>query len=86
MRRDILTKNERIAELEASMTDQKNSYETKLQNLTHKLETSVTQKTIQLQDSEAAYQEQVEALKKELKVWTHCLNSGAHCLRIITGL
>lgn len=77
MRRDILTKNERIAELEASITDQRNSYETKLQNLTHQMETGLTQKRIQLQDSEANYQEQLEALKKELKVCTHCLSNGA---------
>lgn len=68
MRRDILTKNERIAELDTSLAEQKNSYEAKLKAVTQKLETSLSQKKLQLQESEANYQEQVDALKKELKV------------------
>lgn len=68
MRREILTKNDRIAELEASLTDQKTSYETKLRNVTQKMETGISQKNFQLQEVEGNYQEQVESLKKELKV------------------
>lgn len=68
MRREILTKNDRIAELETSLTDQKTSYETKLRNVTQKMETGISQKNFQLQEVEGNYQEQVESLKKELKV------------------
>eukprot|EP00892_Ulva_mutabilis_P000632 jgi/Ulvmu1/1056/UM105_0014.1 len=67
MRRDILTKNDRIAELESSLADQKASYEAQLRQVTQKMEAGISQKNLQLQELEGNYQEQVDSLKKELK-------------------
>jgi hypothetical protein len=66
MRRDIFTKNEKIGELQAALSDQAASFDIQMQTQCAALEDKLTQEQRAAQETEEKLREEVEGLTKEL--------------------
>ena len=68
MRRDIHTKNEKIAALENALEAQQTQYETDILAVRQKLEDNTAENRLEMQHMEANFQDQIDSLTQKLKV------------------